>query len=182
MLSLEVIGRRIIEDSNRRFKMLTRNDPQFPRFFRWLVEECFDADQLLDVVERPAKWSKEFGEWQATLAAKPTGWVYEDELLCDVTLEVFAKSRLIDGVRMYPESVCQKPTMLPDEGVEEQTRGLPHNEPGPAIEALQAIVNNPDGCPFCDSGKLRTPNNPAKGHTETCGFAMAEDVLKKAGK
>lgn len=40
--------------------------------------------------------------------------------------------------------------------------------------ALQAILNEPFGCPFCDSGKLRNPN---KDHTSTCGFKLAVEAL-----
>lgn len=29
-------------------------------------------------------------------------WIYEDELQTDITPEYFARSRVIDGVRMYP--------------------------------------------------------------------------------
>lgn len=42
--------------------------------------------------------------------------------------------------------------------------------------ALRAIIADPYGCPFCDSGKLR---NPAKGHDSDCGFALADAVLTK---
>lgn len=40
--------------------------------------------------------------------------------------------------------------------------------------ALEAIRAEPFGCPFCDSGKLR---NPAKRHTEDCGFLKLEAAL-----
>ena len=43
--------------------------------------------------------------------------------------------------------------------------------------ALLRILAEPDGCPFCDSGKLRTPDNPAKGHNGECGFFMAQKAL-----
>lgn len=43
--------------------------------------------------------------------------------------------------------------------------------------ALLAILADPHGCPFCDSGKLRNPN---KGHTDECGFALAQAALAKA--
>ncbi len=36
--------------------------------------------------------------------------------------------------------------------------------------ALAAIISEPFGCAFCDSGKLR---NPSKPHDEECGFALA---------
>ncbi len=42
---------------------------------------------------------------------------------------------------------------------------------------LRAILAEPYGCPFCDSGKLRTEGNPAKDHDPTCGFAMARAAL-----
>lgn len=41
--------------------------------------------------------------------------------------------------------------------------------------AIRAILAEPHGCPFCDSGKLRNPN---KGHGESCGFAMAEALTR----
>lgn len=40
--------------------------------------------------------------------------------------------------------------------------------------ALRAIVAEPFGCVFCDSGKLR---NPAKRHDAKCGFGMAQRLL-----
>ena len=40
--------------------------------------------------------------------------------------------------------------------------------------ALRAILAEPYGCPFCDSGKLR---NPTKGHTDKCGFGLAQAEL-----
>ena len=43
--------------------------------------------------------------------------------------------------------------------------------------ALRRLLREPYGCPFCDSGKLRRPNNPEKGHDEDCGFAMATQAL-----
>jgi hypothetical protein len=44
----------------------------------------------------------------------------------------------------------------------------------PLEKALKAIIADPSGCVFCDSGKLR---NPAKGHDGSCGYYMAEQVL-----
>lgn len=35
---------------------------------------------------------------------------------------------------------------------------------------IKAILDDPHGCVFCDSGKLR---NPSKDHTPECGFARA---------
>jgi hypothetical protein len=40
--------------------------------------------------------------------------------------------------------------------------------------ALAAILAEPFGCVFCDSGKLR---NPAKPHEAGCGFMLAERAL-----
>jgi hypothetical protein len=40
--------------------------------------------------------------------------------------------------------------------------------------ALAAILAEPHGCVFCDSGKLR---NPDKQHEITCGFDMARAAL-----
>ena len=42
------------------------------------------------------------------------------------------------------------------------------------VAALQELLLEPHGCPFCDSGTLR---NPAKGHTHECGFEMARKAL-----
>jgi hypothetical protein len=42
--------------------------------------------------------------------------------------------------------------------------------------ALRAIVAEPFGCVFCDSGKLR---NPAKPHEDDCGFAMAAALVSE---
>jgi hypothetical protein len=40
--------------------------------------------------------------------------------------------------------------------------------------ALEAILREPYGCPFCNSGKLR---NPLKTHTDDCGYALAPAAL-----
>jgi hypothetical protein len=45
-------------------------------------------------------------------------------------------------------------------------------------EAGKRILAEPDGCRFCDSGKLRTPNDPAKDHDDGCGFAMMATALR----
>lgn len=57
---------------------------------------------------------------------------------------------------------------------------LPMNKPNPPSreaqleKALTAILADPYGCVFCDSGKLR---NPSKPHTPTCGFALARAIV-----
>lgn len=47
---------------------------------------------------------------------------------------------------------------------------------------LEAVIKdllvNPYGCRFCDSGKLRTPNDPEKDHDEDCPFLVATQVLE----
>jgi hypothetical protein len=48
------------------------------------------------------------------------------------------------------------------------------------VSALHAILNEPFGCRFCDSGKLRTPDNPEKTHDDDCGFLLARAALAKA--
>lgn len=40
--------------------------------------------------------------------------------------------------------------------------------------ALQAILADPHGCVFCDSGRLR---NPEKDHRPECGYALAVKAL-----
>lgn len=46
------------------------------------------------------------------------------------------------------------------------------------IEAAgRRILAEPFGCPFCDSGKLRKPDDPAKNHLPDCGFAMMARAL-----
>jgi hypothetical protein len=40
--------------------------------------------------------------------------------------------------------------------------------------AIEAILADPDGCPMCDSGKLR---NPGKPHWPECGFDQAAKAL-----
>ena len=47
-------------------------------------------------------------------------------------------------------------------------------------EALEVILEEPHGCPFCDSGVLRKPNDPDKSHTENCGYHLAAQALTKA--
>jgi len=48
------------------------------------------------------------------------------------------------------------------------------------LQALQVILEEPHGCPFCDSGRLRTPDVPGKEHTENCGFYLARRAIAKA--
>ncbi len=45
--------------------------------------------------------------------------------------------------------------------------------------AVQRIVASPFGCRFCDSGKLRTENDPAKYHAADCGFMLARNAMTK---
>jgi len=46
------------------------------------------------------------------------------------------------------------------------------------VAAAKRLLEDPHGCPFCDSGKLR---NPEKSHTANCAFAMTRAALAKAG-
>jgi len=39
---------------------------------------------------------------------------------------------------------------------------------------LHRFIEEPYGCPFCDSGKLR---NPVKGHTSDCAWRQATEFL-----
>lgn len=51
---------------------------------------------------------------------------------------------------------------------------------GGVREALQAILKDPHGCAFCDSGKLRrSVADPSKlcEHDERCGFKLAQKAL-----
>ncbi len=49
------------------------------------------------------------------------------------------------------------------------------NEVAPLVEAaLRRILDEPHGCRFCDSGKLR---NPLGGHDDDCGYEMATFAL-----
>ena len=41
-------------------------------------------------------------------------------------------------------------------------------------KALEHVLAEPYGCPFCDSGKLR---NPCKSHDANCGFELARAAL-----
>jgi hypothetical protein len=43
-----------------------------------------------------------------------------------------------------------------------------------ALEALKAILRDPHGCRFCDSGKLR---DATKRHDASCGYPMADAVI-----
>jgi hypothetical protein len=47
----------------------------------------------------------------------------------------------------------------------------------PLETALRAILAEPYGCRFCDSGVLR---NPQKGHDADCGFFLAASALQSA--
>lgn len=44
-------------------------------------------------------------------------------------------------------------------------------------QAGRAILRDPHGCRFCDSGKLRTPGVPEKDHDPECGFALLRAAL-----
>ena len=44
-------------------------------------------------------------------------------------------------------------------------------------EVLEAILKDPYGCRFCDSGKLRKPNDPKKDHDYDCGYLLALEAL-----
>ncbi len=48
------------------------------------------------------------------------------------------------------------------------------------LEGLTALLADPYGCRFCDSGRLRTPNHPGKGHDATCGFVLAHAAIERA--
>lgn len=50
----------------------------------------------------------------------------------------------------------------------------------PQAAAIEAILRDPYGCRFCDSGKLRIPDNPDKGHDPDCGYLLAEVALSRA--
>jgi hypothetical protein len=45
------------------------------------------------------------------------------------------------------------------------------------VRAAKAMRENPDGCPFCDAGKLRKPNDPEKGHDHDCTVACFDAAL-----
>lgn len=45
------------------------------------------------------------------------------------------------------------------------------------LAALNAIMIEPYGCRFCDSGKLRKPGDPAKDHDDDCGFLLARAAI-----
>lgn len=47
----------------------------------------------------------------------------------------------------------------------------------PLENAISAILREPYGCPFCDSGVLR---NPSKQHDSNCGFYMAQKAVAAA--
>jgi len=51
------------------------------------------------------------------------------------------------------------------------------------IDALKAILSNPSGCVYCDSGALRRPPayphaTPNSEHEPTCGFFMAQQIIE----
>lgn len=53
-----------------------------------------------------------------------------------------------------------------------------------AREALGAILRDPTGCPFCDSGKLRKSVRTGElcEHDEKCGFKLAHAAMSAAAK
>ena len=46
-------------------------------------------------------------------------------------------------------------------------------------DALQGLLDEPYGCPMCDSGRLR---NPAKEHWDDCPYAIAVALLRESGE
>ena len=46
-----------------------------------------------------------------------------------------------------------------------------------AHDIIQRFVNDPGGCPFCDYGVLRKPNDPEKDHDEDCVYLAAHAYL-----
>lgn len=54
---------------------------------------------------------------------------------------------------------------------------LEYDELSNAHAVIRTLLADPHGCPFCDSGKLRSPN---KGHDPGCGFRMANELLHPA--
>jgi hypothetical protein len=51
-----------------------------------------------------------------------------------------------------------------------------------AKAAIRAVFENPYGCPFCDCGKLRKPDDPRKGHDDDCPYALLRQVIEKGGE
>lgn len=41
-------------------------------------------------------------------------------------------------------------------------------------KVVKALLASPDGCPFCDSGKLRNPEKP---HSDNCPFVLGESAV-----
>jgi hypothetical protein len=71
--------------------------------------------------------------------------------------------------------VCSSDLVL-DLDTRHQIREL-EDELSAARKALEALLREPHGCPFCDSGKLRNPTHPGKQHSLDCGFLLAEKAL-----
>jgi len=46
---------------------------------------------------------------------------------------------------------------------------------------VRAIARDPHGCPFCDSGKLRQPYDPSKGHDANCGYLLMDAARARRG-
>jgi hypothetical protein len=42
--------------------------------------------------------------------------------------------------------------------------------------AIEALLESPYGCAFCDYGRLRNPN---KAHSDNCAHALVEGLLKR---
>lgn len=45
--------------------------------------------------------------------------------------------------------------------------------------AIRAVLENPYGCPFCDCGKLRKPDDPSKGHDEDCPYILLKHASEE---
>lgn len=48
--------------------------------------------------------------------------------------------------------------------------------------ALRAFLPHNFGCPYCDSGRLRTPDKPSKDHSDECPWKVASEILKAQGE
>lgn len=44
-------------------------------------------------------------------------------------------------------------------------------------KGLLGILQRPHGCRFCDSGVLRTPDNPSKDHDDDCPYKITKQLL-----
>lgn len=68
--------------------------------------------------------------------------------------------------------------MKPAENVPVEAQSAERELIDKLMSALRGLLAEPYGCPFCDSGRLRKPDNPAKDHNDDCPYKIARALVE----